>query len=74
MQPSDAAKKVQAARTALILEQPFFGALALKLIPVETTAHKTFATDGVHLMFNPDYVAKLTPHEVRGVICHEVLH
>ncbi|AVO43483.1 DUF2201 family putative metallopeptidase [Simplicispira suum] len=66
---------VSAARRALVLDQPFFGVLSLKLELVEDKSNtKTLKTDGKRLWFNPEYVATLSKHELKGVIAHEVLH
>lgn len=67
-------RRVQAARTTLILEQPFFGALALRLRVVEDAGRPTAWTDGTHLGYNPSFVDKITQEELVGVIAHEVLH
>ena len=34
----------------------------------------TMATDGRRLVYNPEFVAQLTPAELEGVIAHEVMH
>ncbi len=62
------------ARTALLLDQPFFGVLALQLVLVERTDIPTMATDGVHLFFSPSFLDTLSRDETIAVICHEVLH
>ena len=61
-------------RTALVLSQPFFGALVLRLKVVEDRSCETFWVDGESLGYNPDYLASLNDLEVRGVLAHEVLH
>lgn len=68
--------RVSAARRSLILDQPFFGVLALKLELIEdqSPATKTLKTDGKRLWFNPEYVATLSKYELVGVMAHEVLH
>lgn len=70
----NAMQAVSDARRALVLDQPFFGVLSLKLELKERLDVKTFATDGKGLFFNPAYVASLTKHEIVGVVAHEVLH
>lgn len=62
------------ARTKLLMEQPFFGTLALRLKVVETEEVDTAATDGTRLMYNAKFIDKLTPHELVGLIAHEVMH
>jgi predicted metal-dependent peptidase len=66
--------RISKQRTALVLDQPFFGALALRLAVVEDPSCKTFWVDGVTLGYNPAYLATLNDLELRGVIAHEVLH
>ena len=61
-------------REALVLSQPFFGALALCLALVEDPACQNLWVDGVRLGYNPAYVASLDDLELRGVLAHEVLH
>jgi predicted Zn-dependent protease len=61
-------------RTELVLSQPFFGALALRLQVLEDPSTETFWVDGVCLGYNPGYLASLNDLEVRGVLAHEVLH
>ena len=62
------------ARTALILDHPFFGVLSLKLELIETHEVKTAATDGKRLIYNPDYIAKLSDKQRQGLVAHEVMH
>lgn len=71
---SSAMDKMVAARTALVLDQPFFGMLALQLKLVESTYNTTAWTDGVHIGFNPEFIDSLPQAEVTGVVVHEVLH
>lgn len=71
---TQADRKIMMARSNLVLEQPFFGVLALRLELVDDKTCPTMWTDGTSLGFNPDYVEKLSLDEVTGVIAHEVLH
>jgi predicted metal-dependent peptidase len=66
--------RISRQRTALVLDQPFFGALALRLKVVEDPSCKTFWTDSVSIGYNPAYLASLNDLETRGVLAHEVLH
>ncbi|MBN3776607.1 hypothetical protein G3O06_03380 [Burkholderia sp. Ac-20345] len=61
-------------RTALVLDHPFIGALALRLKAREDPSCKTFWTDGESLGYNPVYAAGLTDLQIRGVLAHEVWH
>jgi len=48
--------KLTRARATLILDQPFFGALALRLHLVEDENTKTMSVDGKTIRYNPDFV------------------
>ncbi|RQV14881.1 hypothetical protein DF039_20755 [Burkholderia cenocepacia] len=61
-------------RTALVLDHPFIGALALRLKVREDPSCRTFWTDGESLGYNPVYAAGLTDLQIRGVLAHEVWH
>ena len=69
-----AENKFLKARANLLIEQPFFGTLALRLKIVETDKVDTAATDGKHLFYNAKFVDKLTSHETMGLVAHEVMH
>jgi predicted metal-dependent peptidase len=67
------AQKLTRARVQLLLLQPFFGTLCLrlKLIPGDLP---TMATDGSKIVYNPAFVDRLKPAELEGTLAHEVLH
>ncbi len=68
--------KLSAARTRLILDKPFLGALALRL-PLTAADAKwcpTTATDARALYYNRDYIKSLTLAETEFVLAHEALH
>jgi predicted metal-dependent peptidase len=73
---SDCRTKLEAARTRLILERPFIGALVLHLPLVETRAHwcERIATDARAIYFNPAYVATLDLTEAQFMLAHEAMH
>lgn len=62
------------ARTALVLSQPFWGALSLRLEIKEEPGCKTAYTDGRVMAFDPDYVAQLSDAQLKGLMAHEVAH
>jgi predicted metal-dependent peptidase len=62
------------ARTALLLSQPFFGALALRLKMIEDAATETASVDGRALRYNPAFVKGMTHAQRVGLIAHEVMH
>jgi len=59
------AQKLTRARVQLVLLQPFFGTLSLrlKLIPEDLP---TMATDGSRIVYNPAFVDQLQPAELEG--------
>ena len=73
-QGDPARKKMQRARTALLLDEPWFGSLALRLQLVEDPGVETAGVDGTSLFYAPAWVLSLTDAELRGVVAHEVLH
>ena len=73
MDRNDVGMKLTRARTQLLLDQPFFGTLCLrlKLMPGHV---RTMATDGSRILYDANFVAKLTAAELQAVLAHEVLH
>ena len=66
--------RIQKARTALLLDHPFFGSLLYRLKDRESRAVKTMATDGISLLWNPEFVETLTAATLAGTLAHEVMH
>lgn len=62
------------ARTKLLLNQPFFGSIALGLRLIESTDLPTMATDGKSIQYNPKFVDEIGLELTVGVIAHEVMH
>ncbi|MFC5861749.1 VWA-like domain-containing protein [Acidicapsa dinghuensis] len=71
---SPASLRIQKARTALVLDHPFFGSLLFRLKDRPSTAIKTMATDGVSLLWNPEFVETLNAATLAGTLAHEVMH
>lgn len=67
-------QRIQKARTALLLDHPFFGSLLFRLKGLESRSIATMATDGVSLFYNPEFVATLNTATLAGVLAHEVMH
>lgn len=67
-------QKMTKSRANLVMMQPFFGALALRLKVVEDPAIQTASCDGSTLAFNPKFVNELTVSQCTGLIAHEVMH
>jgi predicted metal-dependent peptidase len=70
----DAKSKLTKARTALVLDSPFFGSLALRLKMTEDLNCKTAWTDGTTLGYNATWIEGLDLAKVKAVIAHEVMH
>ena len=66
--------RIRNARTVLLLDHAFFGALIFRLIPISAPSIPTMATDGKSLFYNPSFVDELPPDQLVGVLAHEVMH
>ena len=67
-------QRLSKARTALVLDFPFWGSLALRMPQEITTEIPTAATDGARVMFNPEFCGKLSDAELLFLNAHEVMH
>lgn len=69
-------KKLAAARTRLILDKPFLGALVMRLPMVEADPSwcKNAATDARKFYYNKSYINALSLQQVQFVLAHEALH
>jgi len=68
-------KEIVTARIKLLLEKPFFGNLATRLIAVDASSWcKTAATDGRHLFYNREFIKSLNRSQLLFLLGHEVLH
>lgn len=68
--------KLVAARTKLILDKPFLGALVLRL-PLQAADPAwcpTTGTDARKFYYNPAFVQELRPEEAQFILAHEALH
>ena len=70
----DVKLKLTKAKAGLVLSAPFFASIALQLKLKEDQSCATAYTDSVVLGYNPDFISKLSNAELKGLICHEVLH
>ena len=69
-----ALRKVIQARSNLVMDEPFFGTLALRLDLTPDPTCKSFWTDGKRMGFNPAYANSQTLDKVIGLVCEEVMH
>jgi len=68
--------KLSAARTRLILDRPFLGALVLRM-PMQAADPKwcaTIGTDARAFYYNPDYIDSLSLEQTQFALAHEALH
>ena len=68
--------KLTAARTRLILDKPFLGALVLRL-PMVAAADEwcpTTATDARKFYYNPEFIDSLSMGQTQFMLAHEALH
>ena len=68
--------KLSAARTKLILDKPFLGALVLRLPLQEADPAwcATTGTDAKKFYYNPKFIDALKPAETQFILAHEALH
>ena len=68
--------KLAAARTRLILDKPFLGALVLRLPMIQADPEwcKTTATDARSFYYNHEYIQSLSLEQTQFVLAHEALH
>lgn len=66
--------KLAKAKTALILEHPFVGTIALNMPFEFDDSIPTAATNGKRIKFNPEFVNELTDEEVKFLVAHECFH
>jgi predicted metal-dependent peptidase len=71
---SDAESKLAAARTRLILDKPFLGALVLRLPLKAANWCRTTATDARTLYYNPRWIDSLSNAQAQFALAHEALH
>ncbi len=69
-----ASSRLTRARTRLLLDQPWFGSLAMRLRMEERPAIPTLTVDGSTLGYSPTFVCELPEPELIGCLAHEVMH
>jgi len=67
-------RRLSKAKTSLILEHPFIGAIALNM-PFELSDRvPTAATNGKRVVFNPEFIKDMSDEELKFLTAHEVFH
>ena len=69
-----AERAMSAARSGLILDQPWFGVLASHLQMTPDPSIQTMDVDGSTLRYSPEFILTLPRPHLMGCIAHEVLH
>ena len=77
-----AQQKMKKARTSLILSDPFFGALALKMRLRQTSedeiekriVNHSCVVDGKQIVYDPAFIDNLDLLQAKGLLAHEVAH
>ena len=72
--PRTPAQRITRARSALVIFQPFYGTLLMNLHMEESQQFPTMATDGQRVLWNPEFVSRLTDPELLFVLSHEAAH
>jgi predicted metal-dependent peptidase len=67
-------KKLIQARTALVLEHPFIGSIALNMPYRLDETIPTACTNGKEIKFSPRFILDLDDEEVKFVVAHECFH
>lgn len=77
--PSEVLEQLTRARISLLIQQPFWGSLATRLILRDETDNPedwcpTAATDGRYFYYNRNFISKLNKSETIFLVAHEVEH
>ncbi|MDD3506583.1 MAG: VWA-like domain-containing protein, partial [Sulfurimonas sp.] len=62
------------AKSKLLLNHPFFGALAAKLELVQNDDIQSFKSNGIKLEYNSDFLQKLEPSQMEFVFANSAMH
>lgn len=69
-----AAEMVTKAVAAIVLDDPFYGYLLLRQEIKSDDKTPTACTNGKQIRYNPEFVAKMTIPQLKGLLKHEVMH
>lgn len=70
----NAKEMISKAKVQLVMTEPFFATLALNMEYIEDETVPTMCTNGKYIKYNPKFTESLPLEEVKGVLCHEVMH
>lgn len=75
MSKSSVDERLMKARISLCLTAPYLAGALMQLPISEAPSFiSTFATDGFRIYYNREFAASLSDSEIRGALCHELLH
>lgn len=66
--------RIKKLRLKIILSDPFFGALLMRLPMIEDPNIPTFCTNGKYIKYNPCFSESISDEELSAVLVHEVMH
>lgn len=69
-----ALNKMTKARTSLLIDQPFFGTLAMRLKMIEDTTIQTLNVNGEVMRYNPGFINSQDNELNKSAVAHEVMH
>jgi len=62
------------ARAEIVMADPFFGTLLLRMRFVEDPTAPTAWCNGVTIGYNPKFIKTLNSEELKGLLVHEIMH
>ena len=69
-----AADMVTKAVAAIVLEDPFYGYLLLRMEMIQDPLQPTAVTNGAYIKYGPKFIRAQTLSQVKGLLKHEVMH
>ncbi len=68
-------QRITKAKVSLLISQPWFGQLSCYLNPVETKKIDSAAiNERGNFYYNPKFIERCSDKELKGLVCHEILH
>lgn len=67
-------QRVSKQRSFVVIDEFFFGSIALHLSLISDPETPTTATDGESMFYNPDYIGKCPDSQIKFDVVHEIMH
>jgi len=71
-------ERIRKAKIGMLISQPWFGQLSCYLNLIEVKDNAQLDSAGINergdLFFNPDFITRCNDAELKGLVCHEILH